>query len=755
MMNAAPTPIVKDLVLVGGGHSHVAVLKRFGMKPLPGVRLTLVARDLEAMYSGMLPGLVAGHYGHDETHIDLGPLARFAGARLYHDEVVGLDLATRRVLCRNRPPVRYDLLSLNIGSAPNTADVPGAAEHAIPVKPLDRFVAHWEALTRRVLARSDGAAIGVVGAGAGGVELLLAVRHRLATLYAEAGRSADALHYHLVTETAEILPGLNAQARAIFARLLAERRVDIHLGAQVARVEAGRLSCADGRTLALDEILWVTAAGAPAWLGATGLALDARGFVLVDEALRSESHPEVFAAGDVAAVRAHPRPKSGVFAVRQGRPLADNLRRALLGRTPRPFRPQLKFLSLIGTGGRHAVAVRGEWAHAGRLVWRVKQWIDRRFIRKYTDLPDMPVARVTLPAGLADREAMTALSAIAMRCGGCGAKVGSAVLSRALATLEPVARDDVLIGLAAPDDAAAVAVPPGRAMVHSVDYFRSFVDDPYVFGQIAANHSLGDLYAMGATPQSALAIATLPYAPEDKLEDQLFQLMSGALAVFRDAGAALVGGHTSEGAELALGFAVNGLADPERLLRKGGMRPGDRLILTKPLGTGTLLAADMRHHARGRWIDAAIASMLQSNRAAADCLMRHGARACTDVTGFGLLGHLIEMTRPSEVDASVSLGALPLLDGALECIARGIMSSLQPENLRLRRAIRDLETAASSPVYPLLFDPQTAGGLLASVPAERAEGCLAELRALGYARAALIGTVEVRSDRLEPITLVA
>jgi selenide,water dikinase len=184
------------------------------------------------------------------------------------------------------------------------------------------------------------------------------------------------------------------------------------------------------------------------------------------------------------------------------------------------------------------------------------------------------------------------------------------------------------------------------------------------------------------------------------------------------------------------------------------MRPGDRLILTKPLGTGTLLAADMRHHARGRWVDAAIATMLVSNRAAAACLMRHGARACTDVTGFGLLGHLVEMTRPSEVDATLSLGALPLLDGALECIARGIMSSLQPENLRLRRAIRDLEAAAKSPIYPLLFDPQTAGGLLASVPGERAEACLAELRTLGYGRAALIGTVEPLSDRLEPIRLV-
>jgi selenide,water dikinase len=259
---------------------------------------------------------------------------------------------------------------------------------------------------------------------------------------------------------------------------------------------------------------------------------------------------------------------------------------------------------------------------------------------------------------------------------------------------------------------------------------------------------------MGAAPQSALAIATLPYAIEDKLEDQLFQLMAGASAVLRAAGCALVGGHTGEGAELALGFAVNGLVDRDRLLRKAGMQPGDRLILTKPLGTGTLLAADMRHQAKGRWIDGALAAMLQSSGPAADCLIHHGAHACTDVTGFGLLGHLVEMIKPSGVAVELALGTLPLLDGALDCVARGIVSSLQPANLRLRRAIANLDVAAASPVYPLIFDPQTAGGLLASVPGERADACLAALRALGYQRAALIGTVASQPDRPEPVTLV-
>jgi selenide,water dikinase len=198
-------------------------------------------------------------------------------------------------------------------------------------------------------------------------------------------------------------------------------------------------------------------------------------------------------------------------------------------------------------------------------------------------------------------------------------------------------------------------------------------------------------------------------------------MMAGAVSVLNEAGCALVGGHTGEGSELALGFAINGLIDEALagVLTKGGMRPGDVLILTKPIGTGTLFAAHARLGlARGRWIDAALESMQVSNRAAMPILIAHGATACTDLTGFGLLGHLVEMTKPSGVDAELDLNALPLLDGAAECVAAGVLSSLQPANLRLRRALRNQEEALAHPNYPLIFDPQTAGGLLASVPAD-------------------------------------
>jgi selenide,water dikinase len=705
----------------------------------------------------MLPGYVAGHYSFDDVHIDLSRLAEFAGARFYRDEATSIDREEKRITCANRPPVPYDLLSINIGSAPQVGDVDGASDYAVPVKPIQGFNSRWLALLNRVEEHRGPMNIAVVGAGAGGVELTLAMQYRLHNVLRAHGRDPQDIHFHLFDASPELLPTHNAHARNVFSKVLSERQVSVHLSATINRVTDSHLHTVADDAFAVDEVLWVTRAGGPAWLESSGLALDDNGFIRTRDTLQSETDDDIFAAGDIAHVVPYPREKAGVFAVRQGPPLARNLKRVATGKPAKPFKPQRYWLALISTGDRYAVASRGDKSVSGRWVWRWKDWIDRRFMAKFSDLPEMKDNRKApdTSAATSQEEASQAISAIAMRCGGCGAKVGSSVLSRSLGKLRPIEREDILVGLHAPDDAAVLKVPPGKAVVHTVDFFRAFIDDPFIFGRVAANHSLGDIFAMGAEAQSATAVATVPYGVESKVEDVVYQMMSGAVDVLNEAGCALVGGHTGEGQELALGFAVNGLIDPDAVMSKSGLRAGDALILTKPIGTGTLFAAHPRFRARGRWIDEALASMMVSNQRGAQILLAHGARACTDVTGFGLLGHLVEMTRPSGVDAQLDLSALPILAGAEETAADGILSSLQPANVRLRRAISNQAEMVDHPRYPLIFDPQTAGGLLASVSANRAEACVNELVAAGYTSTCIIGRITPQGDELVPVTLRA
>ncbi|PRW20680.1 water dikinase [Chlorella sorokiniana] len=750
------TPIVRDLVLVGGGHAHVTVLKRFAMKPLPGVRVTLVTSTLHTPYSGMLPGYISGFYTFDDVHIDLTLLARFCGARLVHAECTGLDLQGQRVLLRGRPPLRYDVLSLNLGITPTLSSVPGAAQHSTPVKPISGLVARFEALLQKAVAQDQPLRVAVVGAGASGVEVACALQYRLQKERRAAGITSS-LTVSLVSR-GPILQGLTPYARRAFLPLLKERGIAVYEAAGgVKEVQPAALVLGDGQTVPFDECLWTTQASAASWLAETGLPVGKDGFLLVNDCLQSDGGPpNVFAAGDVASNARNPRPKAGVFAVRTGPPLAENLQRLLTGRSLRPWTPQRTFLSLITAGDKYAVATKGWLGLKGSWLWTWKDSIDRTFMAKFgTDLDFEAMQQKRPPSSSSTagalQHALTAdelalMAAAKMRCGGCGSKVGATSLDRVLQRLraEGLASSaqnggvnggsgegreeqqkqgsSVVLGLDQPDDAAVLEPPPpGHVTVHTVDFFRAMVTDPYLFGQIAANHALSDCHAMGAQPTAALATAVVPLASAAKTEEDLYQMLAGALTVLRQAGCALVGGHSSEGSEMALGFSVYGSAPRGELLSKAGLQPGQALILTKPIGTGTLLAADMRGGCKGRWLEGAMASMVQSNGPAVRVLRACGATACTDVTGFGLLGHAAEMAKASKAVVILDPAAVPLLEGAQECAAGGYLSSLHPENARAAAVVQGGTSSLAPATLALLVDPQTAGGLLAGVPQDAAE----------------------------------
>ena len=709
-------PFTRDLVLIGGGHAHALVLRKWGMDPLPGARLTVINPGPTAPYTGMLPGHIAGHYGRDELEIDLMRLCRHAGARLILGHATGIDRAAREIAVPGHGAVAYDVASFDIGIT-GDLDIPGFAEHGVPAKPLGLYAARWRDFLAAVRAGDQPAEVAVIGGGVAGCELAMAMAHAL--------RAAGVDPAVTVIERGQALSGMTPRGEALVRRAMARLGVTLALGVEVTRITEQAVHLEDGR--AVPAALCVGAAGAVPheWLTRTDLPLE-NGFIRVEPDLGVENDPTLFAVGDCAHLVATPRPKAGVFAVRAAPVLYDNLRAALSGGRRLAFKPQKHYLKLISLGGRSAVAERGRLALGGASLWRWKDWIDRRFMARLEDLPSMKGAQPRGPVALGVQGALAGKPL----CGGCGAKVGGAVLGDLLAGVSEAQRGDVVTG--AGDDAAVLRQPGGGFQVMSTDHLRGFIDDPVVMTRIAAVHALGDIWAMGAAPQVALSSIVMPRMAPELQARTLREITGAAQEVMGAAGAQIVGGHTTMGAELTVGFTVTGLrAQPP--IGVGGAQSGDMLLLTRPIGSGVILAGHMSGQAPGRVVAGALEVMAQPQARAAEILSQ--AHAMTDITGFGLAGHLQAICRASGLAAELWGDAVPIYPGAQALSDGGVASSLLPVNQA------DAPIRATGAVNPLFHDPQTAGGLLAALPEAAAEKALAAFAEDGL-ECHLIGRLE-------------
>jgi len=338
------------LVLLGGGHAHALVLLNFRNFISEQLDVTLVNAGPVHTYSGMVPGVIAGHYAAQDAQIDLARLARGVGVELVQGRVVRLDPDAKEIELAGGATLRYDVVSLNLGSIPD-----GVVEPAIAVKPFDGFFTRW----RELLDTGPKAPrIAIVGAGAGGVEVAMAMAYAL-------DRRGMGGSVEIFTDHFSFPPGVAARIQ----NALQERSIPLHLDTAIAS--------------GFDATFWVTGASALPLLRDAGLTTDARGFVLVDPCLRSVSHPDVFAAGDTASLEGASLPKSGVYAVRQAPVLAENLKRVVRGMAMLDYVPQKAGLSLISCGGKYAIASRGNWSAEGRWAWWWKNWLDRRWIAKF------------------------------------------------------------------------------------------------------------------------------------------------------------------------------------------------------------------------------------------------------------------------------------------------------------------------------------------------------------------------------------
>jgi selenide,water dikinase len=726
-MNAstAIVPIAKSVVLVGAGNAHLVFVKRWGMRPVPGVAVTLVNTTAVVPYSAMVPGHLAGDYTWDEITIDLVRLCQSVKVRFVAAPVSGIDPAARKVLFADRPPLSYDALSLGLGSFPACPAGAAESDRSIVMRPMGKLVERIDRLERQLQTEPLPFHLVVVGGGASGCELAVGIHKRL-------GRFPG-FRLTLLQGNERLLPEFPNRVTRAFERAFAERQIAVRVNARAIGHKDGLILLEGGDELACDAVLWATQASPARLIGETGLDVDFGGFLRVHSTLQSVRHADVFGTGDCVTFDSNPTlPKNGVHAVRQGAVLFDNIIRFLREQPLRLFRPQRLCLCLLNTADGRAVLNYGPFTWTSRWARRRKDRIDRAWIRKFTRFAPMTTATAE-PAD--DYQ---------MRCGGCGSKISSDVLSAVLKRIDIPDDPRVVLGCRAGEDASVHRFrpelfgtdPEKLVEVQTVDYFKAFVDDPYLFGRIAALNSVSDLYAMNARPFSALAIATLPYARGPIQEAQLYELLSGAVETFRQLRVVLTGGHTTEGSEMALGFTVTGFAEEDRLFKKSSLRAGDRLILTKPLGSGALLAAWMRGECRAGWFAALTAAMLQANEAAAEVFRVAGVTACTDVTGFGLAGHLLEMLDASGVSARLLEEHVPLYEGFTDVVSTGIVSSLHHDNAKTACRVN---AASAPPAW--LFDPQTSGGLLAALRPEAVADTLDRLRRARCQHAAEIGEV--------------
>lgn len=732
-MMVSAVPLEMQVVLVGAGNAHLVFLKKWGMKPLPGVALTLVNEAAVVPYSAMVPGHIAGDYTRDEISIDLIRFCQSVGARFLPGRVAALDPLGRRIVLGARPSLFYDLVSLGIGSLPAAVDHEEQAGASWLMRPLGQLIERLDALDLQLRHSGLPFHLVVVGGGVSGCELTLAIHQRL--------RRHPGFRITLLQGPDRLIPQFPEAVSQAFLQAFARRGITCRMRARVTGQRSGQVHLDGGEALQADAVLWATQAAPASLVKEAGLAVSDAGFLRVRSTLQSIADPAVFGTGDCVAFDAYPElPRNGVYAVRQGEVLFYNVAAALREQPLRPFIPQRYCLCLMNTADEQALLNYGPITWKSRLARRLKDRIDKAWIQRFIPplMPEVPGNSL-------------------MRCGGCASKISSDVLGSVLRSLDIPADPRILLGCRDGEDAAVhyarpelFGTDPARLVeVQTVDSFKTFLDDPYLFGRIAALHAVSDLYAMNARPFSALALATLPYARGPIQETQLRELLSGALTSFRELGVVLMGGHTTEGTELALGFAVTGYGEEDALFQKKGLRVGDVLILTKPLGSGALLAAWMRGQCRASWFQEMLGHLLQANARAAAILAAAGVRACTDVTGFGLAGHLFEMLDGSQVSARLRLADVPQLEGFQSTVRSGILSTLHPDNAR--SAYRLQGGAAGGEI---LFDPQTSGGLLAGIRPERVAEVLQQLSAAGYSRAARIGEVMSLEAGTRPVLKV-
>ncbi len=706
----------KHLVLAGGGHTHSLLLRRWAKNPnkRPRGLITLINRSSHTLYSGMIPGVIAGIYQKEEAQINLRYWADKASVAIVIAEIEGLDLKNNHVILKNRAPIFYDNLSLDVGSETvknNQYNYIGNEDQVITIKPFSKTLKWLEQEDDRLKLFST--EITVVGSGLAAIEIVFALRRRWP------GRHIN-------------LRANNLDSKFSIKRLLLKQSIKIIKEDYPIK----------------GPVILCTGNQSPEWLRNSGLPVNSSGRIFTNKKLQVEENSNIFAVGDCGTIRNFYRPPSGTWAVKAASPLARNLERINTKIKIINWQPQQFSLQLLGINIEFkkniGIAFWGPIIFGPLpLIWKLKQFLDKSFMHKFNSDLKMFKSEINNVQN--------------MECRGCAAKLAAQPLRKALekSRLSNLNNE--------PEDSSIISSENVEEnIIQSVDGFPALLSDPWLNARLTALHASSDLWACGGLVNSAQSVITLPSVSPDLQQELLSQCILGLQSALLPQGAKLVGGHTLESRSplmnpitmgIQITLCVNGiLSSKKNFWRKNGIKANDVLLLSRGLGSGVIFAAAMQGDSRSEDFDEILTTLSKSQHGLVNQIQNilndndnfGSIHACTDITGFGLLGHLSEMVyatnllriKNSKVPIYLDLEAssIPSLKGALNLIEKGYRSSLarenrkflnllesENENLMIKLSSADLNHRDYRKILELIIDPQTCGPLAVSCSLQFAE----------------------------------
>lgn len=702
MIQIEEIPITNDLVLIGGGHSHLSVLMKLSKRPINGNRITLITNEIDTPYSGMIPGYIEGIYSWRDSHIDLYRLCLKLNVRFIHAEVERVSAHEKEIYFKDRPKIKFDVLSINTGIQSNNREIKGAAKYCLPVKPISK-------LTNNFLNKiTNFKSIAFIGGGAGSVELALAIKKRFLNINQD-------IKITIITGKRGLLSTFPQKTKLTSLKTLEKFKIDIIEYKRVLEVKPKQIILSDKSLLKIDKAILSTNSMTPKWLAKSDILLTKDNYILVNKSFQT-NYKYVFASGDVIDFNNQNLKKAGVFAVRSGKPLAINIRKFILGKKLVEYKFNKNYLALIGTSKRSAIATKYNLTFNSRFFFYLKKYIDQNFIKKFSDFKIRK--KFTLEALKTDvlnifvkhKEKITDKNDI-MQCKGCAAKVPLNALKQALPKDIVSTSED------------AVSVPGHPELYQTVDMISSIITDPFLLGKIAANHSISDMVSVNSKITSAMMILQLPLSKTEINSRDLEQVLLGANEIFKTIDCPLIGGHTMIGKDKdpIIGFSILGQKQKKIKIMKNRrkIKTKDLLILTEKIGSGLIFAGINNYLIDSYFQTDVIKQMIKGNLNFGKISNHLNILSMTDITGFGLANHLLNLIKRdnSKTGLTIYPNKIPLFEGVNECLNKDIKSSLFKSNYDI--AQKDIiYKRDKSKLDNILYDPQTVGGIAFIIPQE-------------------------------------